>query len=334
MWSRSFAHRRLRISPETWQAIASTIVAIALWEALARFVNNPLFLTSLPVVARRAVELWSTDELQLHIWVSFVEFTGGFLLAAVVGILCGIGMAKVLRAAGGFFDPWVSMLYATPILALGPLFILWLGIGNRVEDRDHLPHCGVFRSSSIRWSGSPRRTAFCSTSQGLGANPIQIYTKVRMPAALPYIIAGLRLSVARALVGVVVAELFGARAGLGFLILSSAQSFDTAALFVGVIILAIAGIVSVSALKWTEQALAPWRFKNEEDSTHGRLAQAVHSGSVEDVRQGRHRDGSVARRHDRRARGEFVADRRRGPVAGDDLPRRSTASPSRAGAMS
>jgi NitT/TauT family transport system permease protein len=86
-----------------------------------------------------------------------------------------------------------------------------------------------------------------------------------MPAAIPFIIAGLRLSVARALVGVVVAELFGARAGLGFLILNSAQSFDTAGVFVGVIILAIAGVVSVELLKWIEFKLAPWREQDSEE---------------------------------------------------------------------
>ena len=71
-------------------------------------------------------------------------------------------------------------------------------------------------------------------ARSFGATDSQIYTKVRLPAAIPFIIAGLRLSVARALVGVVVAELFGARAGLGFLILNAAQAFDTAGLFVGV----------------------------------------------------------------------------------------------------
>lgn len=262
-WSAALV-QRLRFSPGMWQVLASTVAAILLWEALARFVNNPLFLTSLWVVAQRAVELWSTGELQQHVWVSFVEFAGGFTLAAVLGILCGIGMAAS-PAARGFFDPWVSMLYATPILALGPLFILWLGIG--VGSKIAIIFLTAVFPILINTLAGLTTTdrILLDVARSLGANPLQIYTKVRMPAALPFIIAGLRLSVARALVGVVVAELFGARAGLGFLILSSAQSFDTAAVFVGVIILAVAGIVSVSALKWTEQALAPWRFKNVED---------------------------------------------------------------------
>ena len=87
---------------------------------------------------------------------------------------------------------------------------------------------------------------------------------MRLPAALPFIIAGLRLSVARALVGVVVAELFGARAGLGFLILNAAQASTPPALFVGVIVLAVAGVISVELLKWLEATLAPWRSLDDE----------------------------------------------------------------------
>jgi NitT/TauT family transport system permease protein len=76
---------------------------------------------------------------------------------------------------------------------------------------------------------------------------------------LPFIIAGLRLGMARALVGVVVAELFGAKAGLGFLILASSQVFDTASLFVGVLSLAVGGYLGVELLKWIETRMAPWR---------------------------------------------------------------------------
>jgi len=89
---------------------------------------------------------------------------------------------------------------------------------------------------------------------------MQIFAKVMLPSALPVIVTGLRLGLARGLVGVVVAELFGAKAGLGYLILYSAQTFDMAALFAGVLILAVAGVVSSEALKALERRLAPWRF--------------------------------------------------------------------------
>jgi NitT/TauT family transport system permease protein len=87
----------------------------------------------------------------------------------------------------------------------------------------------------------------------------QVFRKILIPYALPFIIAGLRLGVGRAIIGVVVGEFFGTRAGLGYLILTSSQLFDTSALFVAVVILAGAGILSVIGLQKLERWLAPWR---------------------------------------------------------------------------
>jgi NitT/TauT family transport system permease protein len=247
------------VSPAVLRWIASFAIAIALWELSARLlVANNLFFAPLSAVAARAVELWSTGELQTHIWVSFVEFAGGFALAVVVGILLGIALAESTLVRG-LVDPWISMLYATPIIALGPLFILWLGIG--VASKIAIVFLTAVFPILINTVAGLTNTdrTLIEVARSFGADAKQIYTKVRLPASLPFIIAGLRLSVARALVGVVVAELFGARAGLGFLILNAAQAFDTAGLFVGVIVLAVAGVISVELLKWIEFALAPWR---------------------------------------------------------------------------
>jgi NitT/TauT family transport system permease protein len=253
----------LTISPVAVQWIVSFAIAIVLWEFCARvLIHNNLFFAPLSAVAERAIELWSTGELQTHIEVSFVEFAGGYLLSVVVGILLGIVLAES-KLVRGLVDPWVSMLYATPIIALGPLFILWLGIGVASKIAIvFLTAVFPILINTVTGLTNTDRTLL-EVARSFGAGPRQIYTKVRLPAAIPFIVAGLRLSVARALVGVVVAELFGSRAGLGFLILNSAQSFDTAGLFVGVIILAIAGAVSVELLKWLEATLAPWRLQDD-----------------------------------------------------------------------
>jgi len=262
----ALSRRALHISrsgvlPLVLRWCVSFAIAIALWEFCARvLVANNLFLTPLSAIGVRAVELWSTGELQNHIYVSFIEFSGGFVLAVAVGILLGVVLAE-FPLVRGLVDPWVSMLYATPIIALGPLFILWLGIGV-ISKSAIVFLVAVFPILINTVSGlTTTDKVFIEVAESFGASAGQIYIKVRMPAALPFIIAGLRLGVARALVGVVVAELFGARAGLGFLILNSAQSFDTAGVFVGVIILAIAGVLSVELLKWLEFKLAPWRHQ-------------------------------------------------------------------------
>jgi NitT/TauT family transport system permease protein len=156
-------------------------------------------------------------------------------------------------------QPWVSGLYATPTVALAPLFILWLGVG--ITSKIVVVATLVVFPVIINTETGLRTTNknLVETVRSFGANRWQTFTKVSLPSALPFIFAGLRLGIGRGLIGVVVAELFGARAGLGELISESAESFDMPALFAGVTLLAIAGIVLTSGFQRLEKKLIPWR---------------------------------------------------------------------------
>ena len=240
--------------PALLRGSVSFIVALIGWEFVARFVvHNTLFLAGPIAVVQKAVELWGTGELQKNI---------GFSLSAIVGILGGVVLANS-RKTRQYVDPWVSMMYATPLIALGPLFILWMGVGLTAKVAV-IFLTAVFPILINTVAGlSSTDPQLIEVARSYGAAPMQVYEKVRFPAALPFIIAGLRLGVARALVGIVVAEFFGARAGIGFMIFSAAQTFDSASVFLGVIILAVAGVVTVEFLKWLEVRLAPWRVSAE-----------------------------------------------------------------------
>ena len=123
-----FSVGRLRVAPSLLRGVVGLIAFALLWEIVARFVvANPLFLPSLGQVAIRGEELWISGELGTHIWVSFQEFAWGFASSAVIGVLAGICLAE-WRGLREFVDPIISLLYATPLVALGPLFIsglLW-----------------------------------------------------------------------------------------------------------------------------------------------------------------------------------------------------------------
>jgi NitT/TauT family transport system permease protein len=249
--------------PALLRGSVSFIVALIGWEFVARFVvHNTLFLAGPIAVVQKAVELWGTGELQKNIGASLTEFAIGFSLSAIVGILGGVVLANS-RKTRQYVDPWVSMMYATPLIALGPLFILWMGVGLTAKVAV-IFLTAVFPILINTVAGlSSTDPQLIEVARSYGAAPMQVYEKVRFPAALPFIIAGLRLGVARALVGIVVAEFFGARAGIGFMIFSAAQTFDSASVFLGVIILAVAGVVTVEFLKWLEVRLAPWRVSAE-----------------------------------------------------------------------
>jgi NitT/TauT family transport system permease protein len=155
-------------------------------------------------------------------------------------------------------EPWISGLYATPTIALAPLFILWLGIG--IWSKVLVVIFLVLFPVTINTEAGLRTTSprLIEMLRGFGATPSQIFFKLSLPSASPFILAGLKLGIGRGLIGVVVAELFGSRAGLGQLIHQSADGFNMPDLFAGVLILAVAGIVMTAGFTRLERKLVPW----------------------------------------------------------------------------
>lgn len=238
---------------------ASLLGGLVLWEVVARYViESTLIIVPPSHVVGAFAELLSKGELQTHVYVSGLEFVVGFALAAVVGIAMGIaiGVSNLVRDV---LDPWLSALYATPVVAFAPLFVVWMGIGpsSKVAVAFLLAVLPIIINTSAGIRTTDQNLV--DVARSFAASRGQVFFKILIPYALAFIIAGLRLGVGRAIIGVVVAEFFGTRAGLGYLILTSSQLFDTSALFVAVVILAGVGVISVVGLQKLERWLAPWR---------------------------------------------------------------------------
>ena len=232
---------------------------LLLWELVSRvIVGNKLFLAAPSQVVVAFFELTRSGELSKHIYISGLEFLLGYGVACILGVLLGLAMAQS-KAAKQALQPWVSGLYATPTVALAPLFILWFGIG--ILSKIVVVAVLVIFPVVINTEAGLRTTSpqLIETVRSFGANARQIFFKVSLPSALPFIFAGLKLGIGRGLIGVVVAELFGSRAGLGQLISQSAETFNMPALFAGVTLLAAAGIAMTSGFGWLERKLLPWR---------------------------------------------------------------------------
>ena len=255
--------RPTRRKPGFWAengwALVSVGGGLAVWEVISRFlVGNKLFLAAPSQVAVAFVALAESGELGKHLFISGLEFIIGYSIACLLGIGLGLAMASS-RIAKQMLDPWVSGLYATPTVALAPLFILWFGIG--IVSKVVVVALLVIFPVVINTEAGLRTTSrqLIETVRSFGASSGQIFWKVSLPSALPFIFAGLKLGIGRGLIGVVVAELFGARAGLGQLISQSAETFNMPALFAGVTVLAVAGIALTSGFAWLERRLIPWR---------------------------------------------------------------------------
>jgi NitT/TauT family transport system permease protein len=236
----------------------SVVIGLLIWEIVSRFViANALFLAAPSEIAFAIYNLAVTGQLGHHVAISAVEFALGYVIASVLGIALGLAMASsdTIKQA---CQPWVSGLYATPTIALAPLFILWFGIG--IWSKVIVVITLVLFSVSINTEAGLRTTSerLIEMLRSFGATPRQIFFKVSLPSAVPFILAGLKLGIGRGLIGVVVAELFGSRAGLGRLISQSADAFNMPELFAGVVLLAIAGIVMTAGFDRLEKRLVPW----------------------------------------------------------------------------
>jgi NitT/TauT family transport system permease protein len=241
-----------------YAGLLSVLGGLLVWELVSRLiVANTLFLAAPTQIFAAIVALAKSGELWRHLGISAIEFALGYLIASILGVVIGFAMAESAVAKRAL-QPWISGLYATPTIALAPLFILWLGIG--IWSKVLVVIFLVLFPVTINTEAGLRTTSerLVEMLRSFGATPRQIFLKVSLPSAVPFILAGLKLGIGRGLIGVVVAELFGSRAGLGRLISASADAFNMPELFAGVVVLATAGIVMTAGFTWLEARLVPW----------------------------------------------------------------------------
>jgi NitT/TauT family transport system permease protein len=247
-----------RIWASAHRPLISFVAFIALWEIATRVMNQPLFLTGPVDTIQAGVAMYHTGILQSDFLVSAREFGIGFGFALVVGILLGmvLGTSNAIKA---YADPLLNAFYATPLIALAPLFILWFGIGD--TKTIVLVFLLAFLPIAINTDVGIRATEvhLLEAASSFGANRLQLFTMVRLPTSIPFVVAGIRMGIARGLIGVVVGELFGSQAGLGYRMLVSAQFFATGALICGIVIFAVSGMTLVFLMEWIEHRAAPWR---------------------------------------------------------------------------
>ncbi len=247
-------------------AITRTIAVVLFlgaWQwAVSSGAVNKLFLSSPFDIADRLYEVFADGSIWPHIFASGEVAAWGFVLSVAVGVPVGMLMGRV-RLARDTLEPFIMAQYSSPIVAFLPLLIIWLGIG--VASKVALVFLGgvfvVVINTEAGVANVDRRLV--ETARSFTANEAEILWKVILPAALPFIIASMRLAIGRILIMVVVAELYAATAGLGYLIFQAGAAYDTTMIFVGVVLLAGAGIAFNSMLRWAERRIAPWMTQHE-----------------------------------------------------------------------
>ncbi|MDA0260839.1 MAG: ABC transporter permease [Proteobacteria bacterium] len=242
--------------------VSAVIVFFIFWEFTGRDANE-LFMSYPSAILKAAWIITVDGSLAEALQASLVPFAIGMTISIVGGIIFGVIMARVWLFEY-IIDPYVNALYAIPRLALVPLITLAAGLqmGGKVTIIVSLAIFPIIINTyagmkDVRGSVLEIGNAFCASER-------QIFFKIVLPYAIPFIMAGIRLSIGLGIIGMVVAELFTAVTGLGGLIVRYANAFATDRLFVPIVLLAIMGILITQFAQFIEYRLSRWRVLERE----------------------------------------------------------------------
>jgi ABC-type nitrate/sulfonate/bicarbonate transport system permease component len=237
--------------------VCSVAVLLIIWEWFGRDVN-PVFGSYPSAIAEAFFDLAWSGKLGAAMGESLQPFIAGYGLAIVSGVPLGllIGRYRVAEAALGIY---VTAGYAMPLVALVPLLVLWLGLGFAVKAAVVFL-MSVFPICINTWLGvTAVPKSLIEVGKSFVAPDTVVLRRIILPATLPYIMAGIRLAVGRAVVAMVIAEFFTTISGLGAIIINSANNFDTATMFVPIVVLMVMAIGLNGLIGLVERRVAPWQ---------------------------------------------------------------------------
>lgn len=253
---------RRRLHPKYFYGTLAVVTVLVVWQVVAALRIKPAIVLPGPFdVVKAFGQLFSSDAIWADLGTSGKELVYGLVLATVVGLPLGLLVGWYTRLSY-LLSPLITFLYATPRIALTPLLIIWLGIGDSskiaiVFLMAVFPILINAATGVQNLDPAVLRVASC-----FGAGHLQIFRTIALPGSVPFIISGLRLAVGQALIGVFVAELSGATHGVGMLMSTAGQQFQTSVVFAGLFIFAITGVVLTGLLRRVEQHYAAWRPQN------------------------------------------------------------------------
>ncbi|MET1029956.1 ABC transporter permease [Domibacillus tundrae] len=251
--------KKVRTVPAWLKGFVVPVIILALWQyaGSAGFISPTVLPTPLAILLT-FYELTISGELAANMQISIARAVGGFLLGGGLGLLFGI-LVGFSKKTESYLDPTLQMLRTVPHLAVTPLFILWFGFDEL--SKVLLIALGAFFPIYINTFLGIRSVdaKLFDVARVLEFNWHRQITRLILPAALPNILLGVRLSLGIAWLGLVVAELMGSSAGVGYMIMDARQFSQTEKVFVGIIIFAVVGKLTDSFVRLLEQKLLKWR---------------------------------------------------------------------------
>jgi ABC-type nitrate/sulfonate/bicarbonate transport system permease component len=236
--------------------IASLVVVLGGWEYFGRQ-TNPILFTYPTAVANAAVKMIASGELWKYLSQSLIVLFAGLGLAALFGIALGLVMARfwVVDLA---LDTYITALYSIPSVALVPVLVLWFGF--EITAKIAVVFLFTFFPIVINTYQGVKNVddRLIEVGRAFRCNERDLWIHIVLPAAVPFVVAGLRLAIGRGLIGMVLADLYTAITGIGYLISRYASTYRTDAMFVPIVTLGMLGITLTGLLRFVERRVAPW----------------------------------------------------------------------------
>jgi len=231
-----------------WVSVAFWAGLVMLWEVAARSGAMPSYVVAPSIIAITVVQLAADGELWTHVSASLIRVTVGLAIGVTSGTLIGL-LAGINRPVERYFDSLISLTYPVPKIAILPLLMAWLGIGD--ASKIAIIVMAVFYPTFINayYGAKGVRQSHLRAAQNMGASPRRIFWRVIFPSALPQILTGMRIAIALSFVVLFAAEMIGANAGLGYLITYAENNLRFDMMYASLVTIAIIGLVADRGLR-------------------------------------------------------------------------------------
>lgn len=243
--------------------IVSLVTVLSIWQVFGGMIDPVLFTTPI-AIGKAAVVMIRSGELWQYLWPSLVVLGIGLTLAALAGTAIGLLLARfwVLDVA---FGVYITFLYSIPSVALVPLIVLWAGFETTAKVV--ILFLFAFFPMVINTYQGVKSVdpKLLEVGRAFRCSERQLWANIVLPAALPFIVTGLRLALGRGLIGMVLADLYTAISGIGYLIVRTASTYQVDKMFVPIVTLGLLGVTLTALLRVVERAVAPWTAVSEQD---------------------------------------------------------------------
>ena len=255
--------RRKQMALNVTVRLISLTAVLALWQIFGGRIDPVLFTTP-SAIAKAAVEMVASGELWTYLAPSLVVLAIGLSLAAVIGVIIGLLLARYWLLDVGL-GVYITFLYSIPSVALVPLIVLWAGFA--LTSKVIILFLFAFFPMVINTYQGVKNvdTKLIEVGRSFRCSERQLWINIVLPGALPFIVTGLRLAVGRGLIGMVLADLYTAISGIGYLIVRTASTYQVDKMFVPIVTLGLLGVTLTACVRFVEVRVAPWTKAGNQD---------------------------------------------------------------------